>query len=453
MANNYQFQQNPDYQMSNDHASDNASSLSIPPTTVPTQPQSRRTIARVAREHAAALNLSGNRHNSAKGNKGRSNLAPTTTTVDSSRGRGLILNMAKEARRVQGNSLAAKPARVQKLRDQTMSMKNKAKEEAKLKALERAIEGITLDAKITTLAVQSSTQPLILSLENAMTFIIHPGRAREAYNHLPASLADPAHIKTLSNKLQKKVRLLIGQEDKLRVRMKDSGSIEAALLHQDERIAFTKQRNALHDQLLLADKGARDLQDEKHNTPTTSYEHPPTFNNSARATASTSNSHSVLDTMTDRQKAADHQTSEDLIAPRKNPNLRRSRKRRTRLENAKKAGRPDLCAMEVDHRLPKAEEAGEQECEQTAKPDTAEPRLSPGDALEFPADGRRKAARLMRSYHQGQDTEASKDLPPDQDKPSRDNSFNKPIKRGRRVLPAKGVAASEAQSYRPGYNS
>ncbi|KAL8635091.1 MAG: hypothetical protein Q9226_009389 [Calogaya cf. arnoldii] len=241
--------------------------------------------------------------------------------------------------------------------------------------------------------------------------------------------------------------------------MKESGSIEAALMHQDERIAFTKQWKALHDQLLLADKGARDLQDDKHNTPTASHEHPPDFNTSARATASTSHNQSVLDTMTDRQKAADQQTPEDLIASRKNPNPRHSRKRLNRLENFTKARRTDLCAMEVEHCLLKAEEADKQEVERTAKPDIAEPRLGAGDAIRFPADGRPKSARLMRSYHQGQDTEASKDLPPDQNKPSwarqiypRDNSFSKPIKRGRRVL-ARGVAASEAQSYRPAYGS
>ena len=61
--------------------------------------------------------------------------------------------------------------------------------------------------------------------------------------------------------------------------------------------------------------------------------------------------------MTDRQKTADQQTAEDLIAVEHDPQLRLpTRKRRNRVESAKRAGRTDLRAMEKEFGLQEADE-------------------------------------------------------------------------------------------------
>ncbi|KAI4231350.1 MAG: hypothetical protein LQ349_005675 [Xanthoria aureola] len=71
--------------------------------------------------------------------------------------------------------------------------------------------------------------------------------------------------------------------------------------------------------------------------------------------------------ITDRQKSADQQTAEDLIAVEHDPKLRLpTRKRRNRVESAKRAGRTDLCAMEMEFRLRKADELDQSEVERIA---------------------------------------------------------------------------------------
>ncbi|KAI4281213.1 MAG: hypothetical protein L6R38_003874 [Xanthoria sp. 2 TBL-2021] len=374
--------------------------------------------------------------------------------------------MAKEARRVQENCLAAKSARVQKLRDQRVVLMSKAKEDAKIKALERAIEDFGLDAKITRMpAEQLPPQSLILSLAYAMIFITNHDHAKQVYDHLPASLADPWYIESLSNKHRRGVRLLLRKENELRSLMKKSGSIEAALVFQDERIAFVERRRALRDEFLLADEGVRDLVDEEHAVPDGPSEASLDLNDtSVRATASTSRYQSVSNMMTDRQKAADQQTAEDLIASEHNPKLRLTRKRRNRVESAKKAGRSDICAMEVESRLQKADELNQSEVERAAKTDALEP--SPGaEDPKFPqADmNPRLVKRHCHShpYRQGQDTRVGSTRSTPRKRPQRDsyrpiyrhsNNIEEP-KKGRRHVQARGVAPSEVQSYLSAYDS
>ncbi|KAL8993222.1 MAG: hypothetical protein Q9169_006505 [Polycauliona sp. 2 TL-2023] len=157
----------------------------------------------------------------------------------------------KDPRRVQQYSLSAKDARVQKIRGQKARLISKAKEDAKMKALGRAIERFALDA--TVQAPQSPSQPLLLSLPYAMTFITNEYHAKEAYEHLPASLVDPSYVMTLSNKNQRRVRLLLRKEEELRSMAERSESQEIALVHQDERVAIAKHRQALRDEIKSSD--------------------------------------------------------------------------------------------------------------------------------------------------------------------------------------------------------
>lgn len=381
---------------------------------------------------------------------------------DSSRRAGLISRSeAKEARHLQKTCLAAKSARVQKLRDQRALITSKAKEDAKIKALERAMEGLALDAKITTTPAEPlSPHSLILSLAYATTFITNHDHAKRVYDHLPASLADPSYIDLLSNKHQRGVRLLLREEDKLRSVMKKSGSNEAALIHQDERIAAVKHRRVLRDEFLLADEGVHDLADEEeHAVP----------DGPARPTESTSRYQSVLDTMTDRQKAADQQTAEDLVAVEHDPKLHLpTRKRRNRVESAKRAGRTDLCAMEQEFGLQKADESNQSRVEQTAdKTDTLERTLGPEDPQPPQADMNlfRAVKRHCRRSppRQGQEVKVKEEPQPHEStrsrpwkRPQRDNyrpiyrrrsySPNEP-KKEKSHLQSRSNAPSETHSY------
>ncbi|KAI4108359.1 MAG: hypothetical protein LQ339_002261 [Xanthoria mediterranea] len=445
-----QFQETPDRRKMDDCTSNDGSwnplTTSIDSHRKDTLTRNDAALPRLSRDHRAAVKVgNGARYRprffSAQRFRGRIRSTPITARIDSSRRAGLIsTSEAKEARHVQKTCLAAKSARVQKLRDQRALITSKAKEDAEIKALERAMEGLTLDAKImTTPAEPLSPHSLILSLAYAITFITNHDHAKRVYDHLPASLADPSYIDSLSNKHQRGVRLLLREQDKLRSVMKKSGSIEAALMHQDERIAAVKDRGALRDEFLLADEGVHDLADEEeHAVP----DGPP------HATDSTSRYQSVLDTMTNRQKAADQQTAEDPIAVEHDPKLRLpNRKRRNRVESAKRAGRTDLCAMEQEFRRQKADELKQSEVERIADetnilertPDAEDPQFLQADTNLFRAIKRhcgshpRRQCQEVKVKEEPQPHESIRSRP--WKRPQRDNY--RPIYRRRSKSPAK----------------
>lgn len=394
--------------------------------------------------------------------RGRVRSTSITARIDSSRRAGLISRSeAREARHVQKNCLAAKTARVQKLRGQRALIVSKAREDANIKALERAMEGLALDAKITTTPAEPlSPYSLILSLAYAMTFITNHDHAKRVYGHLPASLAEPSYIDSLSNKHQRGVRLLLREEAKLRNLMKKSGSMEAALVHQDERIASVKHRVALREEFLLADEGVHDLADEEeHAVP----------DGPARPTDSTSRYQSVLDTMTDRQKATDQQTAEDLIAMEHDPKLLLpTRKRRNRVESAKRAGRTDLCAMEMEFRLQEADGLNQSEVERTTKTDSLEWTPGAEDHQSLQADMNLGAVKRhcgRHPSHEGQNARVKKEPQPHEStrsrprkRPQRDNyrpiyrrrskSPDEP-KKEKRHLRARDDAPSQTHLYSP----
>ena len=282
------------------------------------------------------------------------------------------------------------------------------------------MEELALDAKTTTTPAEPlSPHPLILSLAYAMTFITNHDHAKRVYDHLTASLADPSYIDSLSHKHQRGVRLLLREEDKLRNLLKKSGSIETALVHQDERIASVKHRGTLRDEFLLADEGVHDLADDEHA-------------GRVHVTNSTSRYQSVLDTMTDRQKVADQQTAEDLIAVEHDPKLcLPTRKRRNRVESAKRAGRTDLCAMEMEFRLQEADGLNQSEVERTTKTDSLEWTPGAEDHQSLQADMNLGAVKRhcgRHPSHEGQNARVKKEPQPHEStrsrpwkRPQRDN--------------------------------
>ncbi|CAO1599052.1 hypothetical protein XANCAGTX0491_002798 [Xanthoria calcicola] len=169
--------------------------------------------------------------------------------------------------------------------------------------------------------------------------------------------------------------------------------------------------------------------------------------------------------ITDRQKSADQQTAEDLIAVEHDPKLRLpTRKRRNRVESAKRAGRTDLCAMEMEFRLRKADELDQSEVERIAdKTDILE--WTPG-AENHQADlNPRPVKRHCRSHPRRlrQNTRVKKEPQPHESthsrprkRPQRDSyrpiyrrhskSHHEP-KKEKRHLRARDDAPSETHSY------
>ncbi|KAL8894796.1 MAG: hypothetical protein Q9192_004047 [Flavoplaca navasiana] len=395
--------------------------------------------------------------------------APLTARIDSTFRAGVISkDKAEDMRGVQERCLAAKETRVQNLRKARSMINNKAKEDAKLKALERAIEGFALDA--TTRAEQSPSRSLILSLPYAVTFITNPAHAKAVFDHLPAALANPLYVYTLSNKHQKGVRLLLRQENKLREMVVATGSLESALVYQDERVALVKHRQALRNEFLLADEGVQELL--RNENPSSDGNANALIDHSTTpfgAHPSTTTYQSVLDVMTEHQKAADQQTAIDLIAWKDNPNLRLTRKRKNRLESAKRVGRTDLCAMETENRLQKTGTLDATNNEETVKTEASEAIFSINHVKQPQADEDSRLFKRRRhgySDHQDRDPKIKEKLQADDSartrtrraaqgdtyRPTyrRSDNTDKPRKGGRHNQ-ATGNAKSEAQTYRRSY--
>ncbi|KAL9024007.1 MAG: hypothetical protein Q9180_008025, partial [Flavoplaca navasiana] len=370
--------------------------------------------------------------------------------IDSTFRAGVISkDKAEDMRGVQERCLAAKATRVQNLRKARSMINNKAKEDAKLKALERAIEGFALDA--TMRAEQSPSRSLILSLPYAVTFITNPAHAKAVFDHIPVALANPLYVHTLSNKHQKGVRLLLRQENKLREMVEATGSLESALVYQDERVALELLRNENPS----SDGNANALIDHS----TTPF----------GATPSTTTYQSILDAMTEHQKAADQQTAIDLIAWKDNNNLLLTRKRKNRLESAKRVGRTDLCAMETENRLQKAGTLDATNYEETVKTEASEAIFSTNHVKQPQADeDSRLFKRRRHGYSDHQDrypkikeklqaddsarTRTRRATQGDTYRPTyrRSDNTDKPRKVGSHNQ-ATGDAKSEAQTYRRSY--
>lgn len=343
---------------------------------------------------------------------------------------------------------------------------DKAKEDAKLKALERAIEGFALDA--TTQAEQSSSRSLILALPYAVTFITNPAHAKAVFDHLPVALADPLYVHTLSNKHQKGVRLLLRHESKLRKMVEATGSLESALVYQDERVALVKHRQALRNEFLLADEGVQELLEDENPSSDGNVNALDDYNTAPfGATPSTTSYQSVLDVMTEHQKAADQQTAIDLIAWKDDHNFRLTRKRKNRLESAKRVGRTDLCAMETENRLQKVGILDATDGEETIKTEAFEAIFSTNDVIQPQSDEDSRLFKRRRhghSDHQDRDPKIKEKLQVadsartrtrraaqgDTDRPTyrRSDNTNKPRKGGR-YTQATGSAKSGAQLYQP----
>ncbi|KAI4248842.1 MAG: hypothetical protein L6R40_000853 [Gallowayella cf. fulva] len=274
--------------------------------------------------------------------------------LDSYSRAGLISpRLADDMKRDQLNHLAARATRVERARHRKNNMLRKADEHAKIKAVERGIEGLGLGLKMDTSHAKSPTlQPFLLTLSYVSTIITDPADAKTAFDHFQKSFTNPGYMDKLSGRDRKLIRVLFESETALQSIVHNTGSVEAAMMHQDERVAFFEERTAVRKEFLEEEEGLSDDLDEDfplRGEP---------FIKAARMSrdSAISFSHLVpqpgaLHEMTDKQKAADEQTAEDLKAYQQNPNLRvLNKKRWKRLQTALNLGRTDLCARELERK-------------------------------------------------------------------------------------------------------
>lgn len=144
-------------------------------------------------------------------------------------------------------------------RDARRTMKSiatrKAEQVARTKALERAIGGLELDVtKPESVQQRRSSPPLVLSLAHAKHIMTRSGRAEEIFSLLQSCQRDPSLFDQLESKQQRRVTLLQKEEESLRTKARENGSIEAAQLWQDQRVAYLEElRKSRHGPSLTAD--------------------------------------------------------------------------------------------------------------------------------------------------------------------------------------------------------
>ncbi|KAI4122914.1 MAG: hypothetical protein LQ338_005547 [Usnochroma carphineum] len=134
---------------------------------------------------------------------------------------------------------AARMSRRTQAQARKLMATSKAEQVANKKALERAIDNLSLDVtKAKSSEEQSSFPPLILSLAYAKHLIGTPSRAEKAFSALQLYQQDPSVMERLSCGQQRRLRVLQKEEESLRARACAPGSIEAALQYQDQRVAY-----------------------------------------------------------------------------------------------------------------------------------------------------------------------------------------------------------------------
>ncbi|KAL9027734.1 MAG: hypothetical protein Q9196_003791 [Gyalolechia fulgens] len=252
---------------------------------------------------------------------------------------------------------------------------NKAEEVARTKALERALGCLNLDAsKSQSNEEQPRPLPLLLSFDHVLCLFSDPSHARKAFADLQQHQRDPSYADGLCLGDQRRLRSLLEEEHTLQSKAQETGSTEAALLHQDQRVAYMNELRASTGDLPLKDHGLSDNPNERY-TPNLHY-FPLTSKTGQRSGVSTD---PVLQRsgpfipLTDKGKAMDVQTANDVAAYQENPSTILSKKRRKRVLSALSHGRADLNAMQLEKHRANTEKVAKELKELTEKGDVCRP--------------------------------------------------------------------------------
>ncbi|KAL8779472.1 MAG: hypothetical protein Q9213_006926 [Squamulea squamosa] len=271
--------------------------------------------------------------------------------VDSYITAGIIpRRLADEVKQNQHSFLAAKAACIEKARGHRLRTIDKAKDKVRTEVLERALASLQLHVEVTTTpAKQLPAGHIIMTLPYA-TAVIQQGSelAEKALDNFRRSLEDPVFIDTLSSDDRRRMMFLQKHEEGLRAKMKDVGSIQAALVYQEEKIALFNEAQVSREESLHPEEGVSDGMDEEPLLPEASFSRVPKLFKPSMTVVTPIVPQEVSDAMTTRQKFIDQQTAEDFEAYKQNSKLDLPRRRRNRLQTALSCGRTDLCAMDVE---------------------------------------------------------------------------------------------------------
>ncbi|KAL8636730.1 MAG: hypothetical protein Q9228_005911 [Teloschistes exilis] len=213
-----------------------------------------------------------------------------------------------------GASTAHRAGRVEKFNARRAGAVAKAKETARAKGLERAINAINaLD--LNTLVKDQRSEPskqLLMHQSYAMIFFPRATYALRAFQNLQLYYRNPGETRNDD----------FGEEDRLRSIVRERGTAEAALEYQDGKIAESEELVILRQEFAAADRA------EMHDTQW------------------------FQEGYTARQRRKDTATAQDLEAYRRDPSTAEQldKKRQGRLDEALECGRTDLNAMGLEQK-------------------------------------------------------------------------------------------------------
>ncbi|KAL8997347.1 MAG: hypothetical protein Q9188_006348 [Gyalolechia gomerana] len=227
---------------------------------------------------------------------------------------------------------------------------NKAEEVARTKALERALGGLNLDAsEAQSDQEHSHPLPLLLSFDHVLRLLGDLNHAKKVFTDFQQHHRDPSYAEGLCLGDQRRLLSLLKSEYTLLSMTQETGSTEAALLYQDQRIAYMDELRSSVGNLPSMNEGLNDYLNNEHATNLCS---------STLASKAGQSSEGFTDpvlpqsgpsiSLTAKKKKMDVQTANDVAAYQENPSTVLSKKRQKRVQNALLHGRADLNAMQLE---------------------------------------------------------------------------------------------------------
>ncbi|KAL8686834.1 MAG: hypothetical protein Q9218_006833 [Villophora microphyllina] len=239
--------------------------------------------------------------------------------------------------------------RIEKLNARKTAAVAKAKETARTKALERALGGLDLNAAAKDEQQWSSKQSL-MCLPYALTLIPRAERAEKAFKHLQIYYHDPVKASILiSGNEAYNLRILVKGEEDLQSLAREQGSVEAALVYQDEKVAEAEELAILRREFAKAEQ-AEHASGQDQSIAKAPRE--PLSMREDKSYTSVFSPKWVQEQYTSKGHKMDEQTALDLTAYHQDPSTkdRLSRQRKSALEEALMVGRTDIDLMRLENR-------------------------------------------------------------------------------------------------------
>ncbi|KAI4256593.1 MAG: hypothetical protein LQ352_002033 [Teloschistes flavicans] len=256
-----------------------------------------------------------------------------------------------------GASAAKQAGRIEKFNARRVDAIAKAKETARAKALNRAINALDLNAMVKDQQLEPSKQ-LLMCLPYALTLLRRAIDAERAFKNLQLYYRNPAKASRFLPEYDRyEMSILEREEDYLRSIAREQGSIEAALVYQDEKIAEAEELAILREEFEAADRAELNLTSGQHRgesgvqtEPSSGRQHEPSSGRQHEPYPFIFSPEWLQKNYTPRQRNKDAATALDLEAYRRDPSTKEKldKKRQNRLNQALDCGRADLNAMGLE---------------------------------------------------------------------------------------------------------